>query len=84
MSRYFVTRTSPKTGKPQSIEIQESDFPPELLKRRPDKDDELSTKMSGYAMERVGLIFRDNILDGQVIYTVISDDWRVASWVKAA
>jgi hypothetical protein len=84
MSLYFVTRTSPKTGKPQSTEIQESDFPAELLKQRPDKEDALSTKMSGYAMERIGLIFRDIILEGQVVYTVISDDWRVVSWVRAA
>jgi hypothetical protein len=84
MALYFVTRTSPGTGKPKSIEIQQSDFPSELLKRRPDKEDELSTKMSGYAMERVGLIFRDNILDGQVVYTIISNDWHVSSWLNAA
>jgi hypothetical protein len=84
MVQYFVTRTSPRTGKSQSTEIPQSDFPPELLQRRPDKDDELSTKMAGYAMERVRLIFRDNIIDGRVIYTMISDDWRVASWVNAA
>ena len=84
MVQYFVTRTSPSTGKSQSTEIPQSDFPPELLRRRPDKDDELSTKMSGYAMERVRLIFHDKIVDGRVIYTMISDDWHMSSWLHAA
>ena len=84
MVQYFITCISPRTGKSQSTEIPQSDFPSELLQRRPDKDDELSTKMCGYAMERVRLIFHDNIVDGRVIYTRISDDWRVTSWVNAA
>jgi hypothetical protein len=84
MVQYFVTRKSPRTGKSQSTEIPQSDFPPECLHRHPDKDDELSTKMSGYAMERVRLIFHDNIVDGQVIYTMISDDWHMSSWLNAA
>jgi hypothetical protein len=80
MAHYFVTRTSPRTGKSQSTEIQQGDFPPDLLQRRPDKNDKLSTKMSGYAMERVRMIFHDNIVDGRVIYTMISDDWHMSSW----
>lgn len=82
MAHFYVTRKSPKTGDPQPTEIQESEFPSELLRRRPDQDDTLSTKMTGYAMARVGLTFRSNILAGEAVYSIISDDWRVQSWVE--
>lgn len=42
----------------------------------------MSTQMTGYAMARVGLTFRSEILAGQSIYSIISDDWRVRSWVR--
>lgn len=84
MAHFYVTRKSPKTGAPQPTEIQESDFPPELLRRRPDQDDTLSTKMTGYALARVGLTFRNNLLAGEAVYSIISDDWRVKSWISAS
>jgi hypothetical protein len=84
MPHYYVTRKSPQTGKNESIEIEESDFPSELRTRLPDQDDALSTRMCGYAMERVWSRFRSEILDGRKVYSIISDDWRVTSWLRTA
>jgi hypothetical protein len=80
---YYVTRLSPRTGKNQPTEIDESDFPSELRNRRPDQDDALYTKMVGYAMERVWGRFQREILGGWAVYSIISNDWRVISWLKA-
>jgi hypothetical protein len=80
---YYVSRLSPKTGKSYPTEIDESDFPSELRKRRPDQDDVLYTKMVGYAMERVWGRFQREILGGWAVYSTISDDWRLSSWLKA-
>lgn len=82
MAHFYLTRRSPKGGDARPVEILESEFPPELLLRRPDQDDAMSTQMTGYAMARVGLAFRDDILAGRSVYSVISDEWRVKSWVK--
>ncbi|MBY0523887.1 MAG: hypothetical protein K2R98_10845 [Gemmataceae bacterium] len=84
MAHYYITKKSTQTGRNQSVEIEATGFPSELLKLPPDQDDPLSTKMCGYAMERVQLRFHDEILAGRVVYTVISDDWRMTSWLKAA
>jgi len=81
---YYVSRLSPKTGKNQASEIEESAFPAELRRRRPDQDDALSTKMAGYAMERVWGRFQREILGGCVVYSIISDDWRLLSWLKSS
>jgi hypothetical protein len=80
---YYVSRLSPRTGKSQPTEIDESDFPSELRNRRPDQDEALYTKMAGYAMERVWGRFQREILGGWTVYSVISDDWRLISWLKA-
>jgi hypothetical protein len=84
MSHFYVSMKSPKTGEHESLEIEEKDFPAELQRQRPDGDDALSTKMCGYAMARVRLQFQDQILGGRTVYSVISDDWRVTSWLQAA
>src|ERR1700730_15498028 len=84
MSHFYVTKKSPQTGEQQSTEIEEKDFPAELRQRRPDEEDALSTKLSGYAMARVRLQFQERLLGGSVVYSVISDDWRVTSWLQAA
>jgi hypothetical protein len=83
MTQYYVSRLSPKTGKNQPSEIAESEFPAGLQNQKPDQDDALSTHMCGYAMERVWGQFQREILGGLVVYSIISDDWRVTSWLKA-
>jgi hypothetical protein len=80
---YYVSRLSPRTGKSQPTEIDENDFPSELRNQRPDQDDTLYTKMPGYAMERVWGRFQREILDGWMVYSIISEDWRLISWLKA-
>jgi hypothetical protein len=83
MPFYYLSRISFETGRNQPAEIDESKFPSELRNRRPDQDDKLSTKMRGYAMERVWGRFQQEILCGLVVYSIISDDWRVTSWLRS-
>jgi hypothetical protein len=84
MALYYVSRMSLQTGKNQPAEIEESKFPSELRNQKPDQDDALSTHLCGYAMERVWGQFQREILGGMVVYSIISDDWRVTSWLNAA
>ncbi len=81
MPFYYVSRKSPVTGKSCSAEVDVRDFPAGLQSQRPDFSDQLSTKLCGYAMERIGLRFQTHISSGGLVYSVISDDWRVTSWL---
>lgn len=78
---YYLTQSSATSRESLSTEVGERAFPVDLHNRPPDFEDKLSTKLCGYAMARIELHFHSHILAGRTVYTVISDDWRISSWL---